>query len=150
MISGVILFLNACDTPSDKLEVINAKASLPPSFNFEKLGLKVITSTINKRQHTMSVLYGNKSGLEAITVGAKEVSGNGMLALVTWRQQEDPHWYGANIPGDLLSVELIQANSHTSLDYKRFEGKSMAVNADTSGQSKRVKFILDLKPSVMP
>ena len=153
MMTGIAMFLYACDSPSNSPEVINTKASLPSSFNFEQFGLKVITSSINKKQGTMSILYGNKAGLNAVIAGAKEITGAEILALVSWRQQEDLHWYGAMIPGDLLSVELIKADKNSSrmlFDYKRFDGKSLVLNIDTSGQTKRVKFILDQKPSVMP
>lgn len=153
MIAAATLILNACSNPSEDREVINTKASPAPSFNFNRLGLRVIASSINKKQHTMSILYGNKAGLDAVAAGIKHIPGEGLLALVTWNQQEDPHWYGANIPGDLLSVELIKTkknNDQVFFDYNRFEGKKLVSNTDTSGQSKRLKFIFDQKPSVMP
>ncbi|HTD41693.1 MAG TPA: hypothetical protein VK671_13785 [Mucilaginibacter sp.] len=153
MIAGAALFLNACSNPAENIEVINTKASLTPSFNFNRLGLRVIASSINKKQRTMSILYGNKAGLNAVGTGAKEISDGGVLTLVTWNQQEDAHWYGANIPGDLLSVELIKTkknNNQVLFDYSRFEGKNLVLNTDTTGQSKRLKFILGQRPSVMP
>ena len=31
-----------------------------------------------------------------------------VLGLVTWRQREDPHWFGARIPGSVVSVEFVE------------------------------------------
>ena len=30
-----------------------------------------------------------------------------MLALVTWAQRDDPHWFGAKIPSTVQSVEFV-------------------------------------------
>jgi hypothetical protein len=30
-----------------------------------------------------------------------------VLAFVTWKQQEDKHWFGGRIPGNIESVEFV-------------------------------------------
>jgi hypothetical protein len=76
-----------------------------------------------------------------------------ILALVTWKQQSDEHWFGANIPGDLQTVEMIKTTPGgpgTSINYQRFKGKNLNFNTDTLGRQARIKYIFDLKPSIMP
>jgi hypothetical protein len=52
---------------------------------------KVITSFVNTKDSTMSVLY---------SAGAE-------YSLVTWSQRDDPHWFGGRIPGRVQSVKKI-------------------------------------------
>jgi hypothetical protein len=33
--------------------------------------------------------------------------------LVTWREREDPHWFGARIPGEMVSVEFVVVGATT-------------------------------------
>lgn len=76
-----------------------------------------------------------------------------LFALVTWKQQPDEHWFGANIPGDLQSVEVLKSNSNGAivvLNYQRYDGKALVLNSDTLNKSERIKFILDQRPSFMP
>jgi hypothetical protein len=72
---------------------------------------------VNPEDHTMATLYGNETairslnlrGAEAIT--APSYASGAVLALVTWAQQEDPHWFGAPIPSELQSIEFVQVAS---------------------------------------
>ncbi len=152
ILAGFCLMLYACGDNTSNVELTNTKASLPASFNFSAAGLKVITTFINKKQGTMSTLYGNPLALKTAISGTNTVAGE-VLALVTWKQQADVHWFGANIPGNLQSVEMIKTNSNGALapiDYKRYEGKTLTLNADTMHQAERIRFIFNQKPSVMP
>ena len=101
----------------------------------------------------MSTLYGNRLALQKTIGFNEELAADEVFTLITWKQQPDPHWFGANIPGDLQSVEVLKTilNSDTVvMNYKFYEGKKLALNADPPYQSERIKFILDQKPSVMP
>ena len=71
-----------------------------------------------------------------------------MLALVTWNQRDDPHWFGGRIPDTPLKVEFVQTFSGTGADiYRVFEGKALAeTHADTHNAAQRTDFILNLKP----
>ncbi len=72
------------------------------------------------------------------------------FALVTWKQQADKRWIGGNIPGDLLSVEMLKTGSNENNSiYSRFKGAGLKADPDTSGQNARTKYILRLKPSIM-
>lgn len=148
VLAAFCFLLYACGDNSSNTELTNTKASLPASFKFSAAGLKVITTFINKKQSTMSTLYGNPLALKTAVAGTNTVAGE-VLALVTWKQQADVHWFGANIPGDLQSVEMIKT-APAAIDYKRYEGKSLTLNPDTLHQAERIKYIFDQKPSVMP
>jgi len=129
------LILSACSGKREENGILNEKASLPAAFDFTKLGLKVITSGINHKKGLMYTLYGKP----------------GLVAMVTWGQQDDPRWFGAKIPGDLQSVELIKTSTDTkTINYQKFEGKNLVLKPDTLYQKDRIKFILAQKPSLMP
>ncbi len=101
----------------------------------------------------MSTLYGNPLALKSALSGSGEHQVGEVFALVTWKQQPDEHWFGAKIPGDLQSVEVVKAlveNQHTVIRYKRYEGKQLTANTDTVYQQDRINYIFDMKPSVMP
>jgi len=147
------LWISACTNTYDAPDNINTKASLPDSFKFSPAGLKVINSSINKIHGTMATLYGNPLALKkAIAFNSEKVAGE-VFTLVTWKQQPDAHWFGANIPGDLQSVEVVKTTSYgdaVTISYQRYEGKNLTLNTDTVRQGERIKFIFDEKPSVMP
>lgn len=63
------------------------------------------------------------------------------LALVTWAQVEDPHWFGARIPGAFQSLELISDGVYT----KYAPGPTSVAAVDP-----RKAYILALPPSAMP
>jgi hypothetical protein len=154
-IIGVFFFLLACSCGSnDKLpNNINTKASIPDSFKFSPAGLKVITSFINRKAGTMSTLYGNPLALKAATGLNKALEGGEAFTLVTWKQQPDEHWFGASIPGELETVEVLKTISDGSaiaINYERYEGRALARNPDTLRNNERIKFILGQQPSVMP
>ncbi|QEM11718.1 hypothetical protein [Mucilaginibacter rubeus] len=146
-----LLILAGCDRQTAPEQLINQKASLPASFKLSDLHEQVITSFMNRKDSTMSVLYGNKEA--AARAGRSDVPDrNGLsFTLITWRQQEDPHWFGARIPGDLLSVEQLKVGSGDgAISYDRFSGTGLNRSSDTSGRSARIHFILAQKASVIP
>jgi len=154
LLSPAIIFILAdCSNP-DRSKLAHIDASLPASFNFNKMNVKVVSSSINERKSTMSTLYGNAIAMQILK--NKEANQNGeVLALVTWKQQEDTHWFGARIPGKLLDVEVIKTTPGKSagnpdINYQRFEGSKLILNTDTTGRSERIRYILAQQPSVMP
>ncbi|MET4080633.1 hypothetical protein ABIB40_000577 [Pedobacter sp. UYP30] len=158
LILYIILFLSlitvSCNEHNATPNVgqLNKEASLPANFNFSQMGLKVIASTINKKLFTMSTLYGNDAAkITAQHADGKCLAGS-VFALVNWKQQPDERWIGANIPGNLLSVEMLKTakdqENGTAL-YTRFTGADLKIDSDTSGQSIRAKYIIGLKPSIM-
>jgi hypothetical protein len=81
--------------------------------------------------HAMSTLYGNRAALQSVyarsdaSAGAPVYSPSSKLALVTWVQRDDPHWFGARIPAVPQSVEFIQVASAGQVNrYRRFAGEA--------------------------
>ncbi|WP_183564865.1 cytochrome P460 family protein [Mucilaginibacter sp. SP1R1] len=155
LLAAIVLMLSACTEHTPSEDLLNKKAAIPASFNFSKAGLKVITSSFNRKNKTMSTLYGNDLALKtAIACGTSYPAGEN-LTLVTWKQQEDDRWFGARIPGDLQSIEVVKTahsntDNGTTISYQKFEGRQLAINTDTLGQKARIKYIFAQKPSVMP
>ena len=152
MLALVVLMASACKvhkaTPG--AGQINADASLPAGFEFSKMGLKVVASTVNKQLGTMSTLYGNDSAKATAQAGNGVCRPGTLFALVTWKQQDDKRWIGGRIPGNLVSVELLKADKDKQTGvYSRFLGTNLAADPDTTGQRARIGFILSLKPSIM-
>lgn len=154
IIISALFLLSGCAEKPDNAELINTAAALPASMNFTKMGLKVITSGINQHQATMFTLYGNNLALERSKGLDLPAMPAETLALITWKQQDDKHWFGARIPGELQSVEWIKtvkgSNGKTQVNYQRLEGKELELSKDTSGNTQRINDIFAFQPSVMP
>lgn len=150
---AMALVMASCSNRTDPAKLINKEASLPESFNFNKMNLKVVNSSINQKKATMSTLYGNDNALNALKADSG-IRTNEVLAFVTWKQKEDEHWFGARIPGDLQSLELIKTTKDDSgndqITYQRFEGSKLTLRKDTIGNAQSIKYIFEQKPSVMP
>ena len=56
------LLICSCNNSDNLPNNINTRASFPDSAKFSPAGLKVITSFINRKVGTMSILYGNRTG----------------------------------------------------------------------------------------
>jgi hypothetical protein len=152
LLAACTLMFAAC-ADNQQPELYNTKAALPASPKYNLDGLKVITSFVNKTNSTASTLYGNDLALKSAIAGNKAVPANEVFTLVTWKQQDDEHWFGAKIPSDVESVEVIKtaaSGNSVAVNYERLEGKELASKTDTLGQAERVKYILGQKPSVMP
>jgi len=153
-LASIVLTMYACSNAPTTAELTNPKASLPSSFNFDQLGLKVITTFINKKQGTTSTLYGNPLALKTAMADTNQIVAGEVLALVTWKQQSDAHWFGANIPGNLQQVEMVKSTSSAQkpliISYAKYEGKNLTLNPDTLNNQDRIKYILSQKPSITP
>lgn len=153
LLPAIVAIFAACSDHADPKELINKEASLPESFNFNQMGLKVINSSINQKKSTMSTLYGNDNALNTLKAGTG-IQADEVIALVTWKQKEDKHWFGAKIPGSLQSLELIKTIKDKSgmpqITYTRYEGSKLMPIKDTTGNAQSIKYIFDQNPSVMP
>ena len=144
--------LSSCEQHTNPDQLINSKASLPASFKLSELHQNVISSFINKRDSTMSTLYGNDEAGKIAAKQAQPGDSDASFTLVTWHQQEDPHWFGARIPGELISVETVHTGTEKDqlIDYQKYSGKNLVKLADTVGSSSRIHFILSQTPSIIP
>jgi hypothetical protein len=107
---------------------------------------------VDPRTRTMAMLYGNDAAMlaiEARTAGGTYPAGS-VLALVTWAQRDDPHWFGARIPDRPLSVEFVLAGSEQPV-YQRFAGPGLGTDpGGADAAAERTKFVLGLAPAPLP
>jgi cytochrome c2 len=109
---------------------------------------KILATFIDSKTNTMSTLFGNDVAMRSARsafAGPNAVVATGyqegtVLTLVTRGRHEDPHWFGANIPGSIQSVEMVQLDKGMI----RYEGKSI------SDTTKRIKEIMGIQPSILP
>lgn len=147
----LLLIAMGCQQQNNHAGELNKAASLPEHLHFNQLGLKVITSMISKKEATMSTLYGNELALKYTKSKGDSTLAGMVFALVTWKQQDDERWFGAKIPGQFQSVEMVttKANGNAvQTTYKIDKGEKL--NIGSLAEKERIKYILAQKASVMP
>jgi hypothetical protein len=102
---------------------------------------KAITAVVDRGAGTTSTLFGNDGAVSAARAGLAYPPG-AVLGLVTWREREDPHWFGARIPGDVVSVEFVEVGSGKD---RRFVGTPWKEGVGTSAGG-----ILGMRAAVAP
>lgn len=119
-----ICFLYSCNS-SPKKSNLNNKGSILELGDLKEnpLLLGVITTQINSEKETMSTLYGNKIAVDYATknIGTNYPSG-AILYEVTWQQEPDAVWFGANIPANLISVEKVMFLNESEPSYTLYKG----------------------------
>ena len=135
-------------------QILNSSASMPAStLPMNPLSWRVLTSFANRGEHTMATLYGNDAAIESARSSGTYEDG-AVVALVTWKQKEDPHWFGGNIPAAPVRVEFAQAAGASSTmrwNYSRYEGKPLhAVTSTPDDQAQRINFLVSQRAAVMP
>ena len=115
---------------------------------------------VDPTARTMAMLYGNDAAMQAVQ--ARRAAGAGgplapaygagaVLALVTWSQREDPHWFGARIPGAPQSVEFVQVAAGGQAGYRRFAGAGLVEDGSAAGvAAQRTSFVMGLAPARLP
>jgi hypothetical protein len=139
--------------------VNNNAAGLPPSLPYQPFGWNAITMYVDPKTHTTATLYGNAVAVKAVQTRphagglvAPTYAAGAVLALVTWGQREDPHWFGARIPDTPRSVEFVQlAVAGEASRYWSFAGADL-IEDHRPGDvgSQRTDFILGLAPAQLP
>jgi hypothetical protein len=142
-------------------EVVNSAAALPASLPYQPLGWSAITMYVDPKTRTMATIYGDDTAMQAVQA-RRDAPGAGpkgpaypagaVLALVTWVQRDDPHWFGARIPDTPRSVEFVQvAAAGQTSSYRRFTATGLVEDhpaPDVAAQ--RTSFLLGLAPARLP
>ena len=134
---------------ADTLALYDRAASLPDSIGRYPLMGKVIATFVDTRAHRMSSLYGNDVAVSSARKG-QAYSAGATLALVTWSQRDDPHWFGGRIPRGLESVEMVSYVAGGEPHYERYEGTPLKKVSPAVAIAERVKYITGQKASVLP
>ena len=157
-ILAILLLVAGCANDAPRIEATpNAHAGLSGDLPFNPLQWQVITSQINPADSTMSTLYGNDTAVKyARSHSRRDYPASSVLALVTWHREEDARWFGANIPGKVVSVEFVSVESGPDQkpvnSYRRYEGASLQKSAalDDSAAKTRTAYLLAPRAAVMP
>jgi hypothetical protein len=142
-------------------EVVNNRAAaLPTSLPYQPLGWSAITMYVDPKSHTTATLYGNDIAMQDVhkqdpAMGrpkAAAYSAGAVLALVTWAQRDDPHWFGGRIPDKPQSVEFVQvASAGRTNVYRRFAGSEFLEDHSAAGiAAQRTAFVQGLAPTQWP
>ena len=118
---------------------------------------KVITSSINPADSTMSTLYGNDVAVQSARTSPRTGYPPGaILSLVTWTQQEDPRWFGAKIPFHVKSVEFVFVNAgdtgKPAYSYQSFDGSPLRKSSEEASPTPRprAQSLLTHRAAVLP
>ncbi|HUD12370.1 MAG TPA: cytochrome P460 family protein [Terracidiphilus sp.] len=144
-----------------RLEVVNnLAAALPAAMPYQPLGWNVITMFVDQRNRTIAILYGNETAMQSVRVRGDAPTGKSpapvypegaVLALVSWSERDDPHWFGARIPGAPQSVEFVKVSAVSRNQYQRFAGSGLAEqHLAASTETQRTSFVLGLAPVRLP
>jgi len=153
-----LMSLAGCTSENPRVVTrLNDGAALTGDLPFNPLHDKVITSWIDKTDSTMSTLYANNVaiGYARANVGHDYPAGSA-LSVITWSQQEDPRWFGGNIPEKVKSVEYVTvgvgANHEASYAYQEYEGAPLKRTSVQEGPApnERAAFLLSQRAAVVP
>jgi Cytochrome P460/Haem-binding domain len=141
--------------------VNNLAAGLPSTLPYQPLNWRAITMYVDPKSRTTATLFGNDAAMRALQPRGADPTGpasnpsypaGAVLALVTWVQRDDPHWFGARIPATPESVEFVKvAGPGLRSNYRVFAGLGLSENKPTASASEeRTRFILELAPAQLP
>ena len=129
---------------------------LPGGLPYQPPRWTPITIFIDRKSRTMSTLYGNEAAARALharsaSPAAPSYDHGSVLALVTWAQRDDPHWFGARIPDRPASVEFVTVGPRNTLSYRRFDGPNFVeAHLPSVATAQRTSLLLKLKPASLP
>jgi hypothetical protein len=104
----------------------------------------------------MSTMFGNDVAWQyARTNSEMQYPAGAVLSVVTWGQQEDPRWFGGNIPQKAKTVEFVAVTERGGFRYERYEGSPLkrvvTTNVeDLDAATKRGSYLLAQRAAVMP
>jgi hypothetical protein len=140
----------------DRQEAVNNHAAaLPASLPYQPLGWTPITMYVDPKTHATATLFGNEAAAHSINSRSASPAASyqpgSVLALVTWVQREDPHWFGARIPDAPQAVEFVTIPAAGQTTFRHFSGTQLAEDPSTAlAGTQRSAFILGLPPASLP
>jgi hypothetical protein len=143
---------------STRERAVNNKAADLPGLPYRPLGWGAITMYVEPKTRTTATLYGDDAAMRAVSASPK---GEGkappyptgaVLALVTWTQRDDPHWFGGRIPDAPESVEFVRIAAAGQMnEYRRFAGQGLSEERPAASAAElRMSLLLSLSPARLP
>ena len=142
-----VVVLGVCGCRGKKIadsDLYNVQAGGGAGLPYPVMEWKAITAVVDRGDETTATLFGNDAAVAAARAGTAYPAG-AVLGLVTWQQREDPHWFGARIPGRPVSVEFVVVGATTG--YREFAGDPWR---EVAGGAERVEAIEGMKAAVAP
>lgn len=163
LFSVLLAFLVGCNSKGTvENQLFNTTASRDG-----KIGVTTISAVLNWHMVTLlkdnntkqiSVLYANDEAFEAVKQGTGQYNVGAVLAMVHWLEKPDIHWFGADIPGEITSIDQVSLatdgkNSpkpNLTTFIKRKSGFKEVLTPDTLLVQKTTNFILSLRRPYLP
>lgn len=128
--------------------------NLAPEYLYDAKNQKVIKSIINNRKGKIAILYGNDLALQTAGDSLLEMQVGANYTLVTWNQKQMPQWYGANMNGEIYSVEtvnVVQANrGDIAFQYDFSSGNGFRPGDHRPSEDQRIRFITEQRTAIFP
>jgi len=147
----VALLLSFQFSCQPKPVVLNQAASITALGELDEnpLLLHAVTTAVDLNKNQMSTLYANQIGANyAMHFQTNDFPTGSQLYQVTWERQPDSLWFGAFIPGKLISVELINFENDQLAHYSLFNAE--LIHQKPSNDSLRTVQILSQPRAVSP
>ncbi|WP_207420183.1 hypothetical protein [Desertivirga brevis] len=127
---------------------------LAPEDLFDNDELKVISSVINEKKGTISIIYGNDLAFQSAKDESKQHYEGELYKMVTWKQKPMPHWYGTDMNGAIVSVETVEvskkADGELSFNYHVEPGPNKEAIPKDHDKERRSAFIVNQRAAVFP
>jgi heme-binding protein/cytochrome P460 len=124
----------------------NAASRLPKGLPMNPLDWTPVTMYSDPQKHTISVLFINSKEIGTVAVAGDSST----MALVTWTERDDPHWFGARIADQVISVEILRPGAGKETEYRIFGGVGVAGVYANATKSPRAASIAGLHPVQIP
>ncbi len=130
---------------------LNDEAAVAGELPSNPLKGKVITSWVDRKGATMSTMFGNDVAVQYARTNAEmQYPAGAVLSVVTWSQQEDPRWFGGNIPQGPKAVEVVTVTAPGTYSYQRYEGSPLKKVAEEVNPNVRGDYLIGMRAAVMP
>jgi hypothetical protein len=154
---ALLLMLIGCSQPNARVKTrFNREAEASGELPYNPLQWEVIASTLNHNDRTLATVLGNNQAISYARKNAShEYPAGSVLSVITWSQEEDPRWFGGNIPGNVRSVEFLEVQSgpnHGSYLYALYGGAPLRklISTEEKSPTGRAAYILGQRAAVMP
>jgi hypothetical protein len=130
-------------------DLYNDAAKVDAGLPYPVMEWRALTTSVDRGMGTTSTLFGNDAAVTAARAGQPYAAG-AVLGLVTWRQKDDPHWFGARIPDAPAGVEFVEYGPGLAPVYRHFAGTPMVEEQADSGGAQRIAAIEGMKVARLP
>ncbi|PKF75643.1 hypothetical protein [Chryseobacterium sp. PMSZPI] len=114
---------------------------------FDPGNLKFISNSLNPRKETMSALYGNAKALESLSKESQTPETGAVMKLVTWKYHDNPQYIGGTITGELVSIEIVQADHLGNISYSI---KNDPAQNSSPNKEERIQYFMSYHPVSRP